>query len=342
MRGGSYYEEGDHCLRDLRATDPRHDKERIEEAKGTLLKDSYLWVLENAEFKKWRDSERSQLLWIRGDPGKGKTMLLCGIIDQLTGSTGISNQPTNPTSTSIASFFCQATDARINSATAVLRGLIYLLVIQRSELIQHVRREYNTAGEKLFEGENAWQALSKIFFSILQDRSLTSAGVCLIVDALDECISGLPKLLRLIAKTIPGDPGFPVKWIVSSRNWPDIEKDLCKIQGVELRLELNERSVSTAVNSYIEFKVAELTERNSYTDQTRDAVKRYLSLNANGTFLWVALVCQELRNVDDWEAEERLTAFPPELNELYARMMDQICWSNNAKLCKNILAVASQ
>ncbi|KAK4207885.1 hypothetical protein QBC37DRAFT_259694, partial [Rhypophila decipiens] len=35
------------------------------------------------EFPRWRYNSESRLVWIKGDPGKGKTMLLCGIIDEL-------------------------------------------------------------------------------------------------------------------------------------------------------------------------------------------------------------------------------------------------------------------
>lgn len=71
------------CLQDLRPTDPRYDKKRIEETKGGLLVDSYSWVLDNDTFQQWRKDSRSRLLWMKGDPGKGKTMLLCGIINEL-------------------------------------------------------------------------------------------------------------------------------------------------------------------------------------------------------------------------------------------------------------------
>jgi hypothetical protein len=123
-----------------------------------------------------------------------------------------------------------------------------------------------------------------------------------------------------------------VKWIVSSRNWPSIEKDLdTAAQKVRLRLELNEKSVSAAVTTYVQFKFDRLAERNKYNNDTRDVVQRYLSLNANGTFLWVALVCQELANIPGWKAQKKLTAFPPGLDALYRRMMDQICNSDDAK-----------
>lgn len=78
----------------------------------------------------------------------------------------------------------------------------------------------------------------------------------------------------------------------------------------------------------IQFKVDWLAERNGYGSNVRDAVQQYLSLNANGTFLWVALVCQQLANVSGWDAEEMLQVFPPGLDLLYKRMLDQICRSN--------------
>jgi DNA replication protein DnaC len=68
----------------LRSTDPRDDKERIEQSKGGLLKDSYKWILDHPDFQQWRDGERSRLLWINGDAGKGKTMLLIGIVKELS------------------------------------------------------------------------------------------------------------------------------------------------------------------------------------------------------------------------------------------------------------------
>jgi aspartate 1-decarboxylase len=69
------------CLQHLYATDPGDDKDRIEQNKGGLLEDSYHWILDNSGFQEWRNELQTRLLWVKGDPGKGKTMLLCGIID---------------------------------------------------------------------------------------------------------------------------------------------------------------------------------------------------------------------------------------------------------------------
>ena len=319
------------CLRDLRPTDPRDDKKRIEETKGGLLKDSYRWILDNADFQRWRRDQQSRLLWIKGDPGKGKTMLLCGIIDEMTMSTAETHL--------LSFFFCQATDSRINNATAVLRGLLYLLIDQQPSLISYIQKKYDLAGKTLFEDANAWVSLSDIFTNILQDPSMKSTY--LIIDALDECVAAdRLKLLDFIVKKSSLSPC--VKWIVSSRNWPSIEKKLnTAVQGVWLCLELNENSISAAVTSYIQFKVEQLARANEYDNDTRDTIQHYLSSNANGTFLWVALVCQELVDSSGWNAEELSKAFPPGLDLLYKRMLDEICILKHAQLCESILAVIS-
>jgi hypothetical protein len=69
------------CLRALGASDPRVEKDRIELNKDRLLKDCYSWILDNLDFQRWRDSEQSRLLWIKGDPGKGKTMMMIALVD---------------------------------------------------------------------------------------------------------------------------------------------------------------------------------------------------------------------------------------------------------------------
>jgi hypothetical protein len=317
----------ENCVQYIRHTDPRDDKKRIEETKGGLLKDSYCWVLHNINFQQWHDDLQSQLLWIKGDPGKGKTMLLCGIINELQKATAKTDL--------VSYFFCQATDSRLNSAAAVLRGLLYLLVNQQPSLVSHVRKKYDKAGKTLFEDTNAWVALTEIFTDVLQDLSLNTTY--LIIDALDECITDLPKLLDFVVKQ--SSASSRVKWIVSSRNWPDIEERLERAgHKVRLSLELNAESVSKAVSIFIEQKVSQLAQQKKYNERTQEAVRAHLASNANDTFLWVALVCQDLEVTSKWNVLKKLNLFPPGLDSLYERMMQRINKSDDAELCKQLLA----
>ncbi|CAI7655697.1 unnamed protein product [Penicillium viridicatum] len=320
------------CLRDLQTTNPRDDKTRIEKAKGGLLKDSYCWVLQNNDFQKWRVDEEVRLLWIQGDPGKGKTMLLCGIIDELRNST-------DNTALNLSFFFCQATDERINNAISVLRGLIFMLACEQPSIIHHIRRRYDQTGKQLFEDANAWQALSGILSDILEDPTLKETYF--IIDALDECTGDLSLLLDLIVEA-SSSGNARVKWIVSSRNWPIIEDYFGDAtQKTSLSLELNATSISEAVAIYIQFKVQQLAEKKRYKPAVRDIVASHLMLNSQDTFLWVALVYEELAKARPWNTPKLLTSFPPGLDSLYRRMLQQIRDSEDAELCNKILSVAS-
>jgi hypothetical protein len=237
------------CLRDLRSSDPRDDKKRIEVTKGGLLVDSYRWVLDNTTFHQWQQDPHSYLLWVKGNPGKGKTMLLCGVINELQKAAN---------DVTVSYFFCQATDSRINSATAALRGLLYMLVDQQPSLALHIRKKYDYAGRSLFEDANAWVALTEIFANVLLDPHLRPTY--LVIDALDECVTDLSMLLNFIATQ--SSVSSRVKWIVSSRNWPDIEEQLERAgHKVRLSLELNAESVAAAVRVFIHYKVGKLAEK---------------------------------------------------------------------------------
>lgn len=317
------------CLKDLHVTDPREDKKRIQDTKGGLFRDSYRWILDHVDFQRFRDDPQSRLLWIKGDPGKGKTMLLCGIIDELEKRSAIR----------LSYFFCQATEVQLSNATAVLRGLIFLLIIQQPSLISYVRAKYDIAGQNLFEGINAWVSLTEILTDMLKDPNLE--GIVLVIDALDECRTNRPQLLDFIAKATPRE--CRAKWIVSSRNWPDIEEQLADAQNISVHLELNTDSISNAVHTFIQYKVDQLTRDKKYDNETSTAVQHHLISNADGTFLWVALVCQMLADprVRKRHTLAKLNSFPPGLDALYKRMLTSIYDLEDADICKEILAMVS-
>ncbi|KAK0706877.1 hypothetical protein B0T26DRAFT_875960, partial [Lasiosphaeria miniovina] len=260
------------CLADLCVTNPEFDKIRIGEAKGNILPDS-CWILDHPDFhhwRQWREDPACPLLWIKGNPGKGKTMLISGIIDKLHATTQLADSGADEL---LSYFFCQAAIKEINNANSVLRGLIWLLVGQQPSLIRHVRKEYDRlrkddrAGRDFFEGTNSWAALTVIFRNILSDASLVRTY--LVVDALDD------------------------------QNEPGIEQKLGKHPQINLELKEN-------------------------ANQSRDQFRDILHQKANGTFLWVALVVQELAKSQAWEVLDVAKELPSDLYKLYDRMIDQI------------------
>ncbi|KAG9230029.1 hypothetical protein BJ875DRAFT_537382 [Amylocarpus encephaloides] len=295
------------CLKDLRTTGPREDKKRIEERKGGLQKDSYRWILEHSDYQQWRDDKQRPLLWISGDPGKGKTMLVCGIINEMSRE--------KDGDALLSYFFCQATDSRLNNATA----------------------RYDQGAKNPFEGVNAWVALSMLFEDILEDTK-SQSSTYQIVDALDECDTDLPQLLNLITQ---GASRFPyVKWVVSSRNKSDIEARLRLDQTqMRLSLELNETFVSRAIDMFIEFRVSRLPLINDDT-ALQEIVREQIYAKATGTFLWVALVLAELELVESWDVLEVLNEMPLGLVPLYHRMIQQIdqLQRKDPEFCRRVLS----
>jgi hypothetical protein len=274
------------------------------------------------------------LLWIKGHAGTGKTMLMIGLIRQL------SHQPV-ALSPSLSFFFCQGTDTALNNATAVLRSLIWLLLLQQPCLISHLLQKYKESGADLFRDKNAFYALSEAFRNMLKDPQLSP--VYLAVDALDECAQGQSDLIHLISTSLTLSQN--VKWLISSRPEVDLLAAL-KDQGTNSLdasnslVELDTQRLAGPVNVYIDHKLTILKRRPGYSDSVLVEVSHEVRERAENTFLWVALVFKELNSVEGWDAVETVQNIPLGLTDLYSHMMARIDRGNerNRQRCKNVLA----
>lgn len=193
---------------------------------------------------------------------------------------------------------------------------------QHAALLDSLRKEYT---DKLYqlEGPNAWTVLCDIFKTVTQDAAMLDP-VC-IVDALDECEHNCKALLNLIVNT-----SAHVKWLLSSRNVKDIERDLRKIESnrrLSLELKANAENISKSVDAYINNSIQDieaLEDNNELQIQTTEILKS----KANGTFLWVALVIEQLRDTDRRNVEDVLKEIPEGLENLYKLIMERV----NSKL----------
>ena len=323
------------CLRDLFVVDPQYDMDNIEKKKDILLDDAFKWILDTKEyaaFTNWGNDESvlppCQLLWVKGHAGTGKTMLLIGIIREL------SNRPAVLTP-NVSHFFCQGTNQTLNSATAALRSLVWLLLVQQPHLITHLRSKHDVSGSSLFTDWNAFLALSDAFKSMLKDPRLSP--VYLIVDALDECGQGLTDLVQLISISLT--LSNKVKWLVSSR--PEVE--LKKPATAGALVELDAQSLERPVNAYINHKLTTMREKPGYDKDTLAELSSEIHQRAKNTFLWVALVFKELVTVDGWDALDAVKKIPPGLSELYDHIITRIEGEKeiDQRRCKNVLAALS-
>ena len=332
----------DEIMQKLCVADMTMEIESLQKRKDQLLEDSYKWILDNQEYKDftdWHHGNMKRLLWIKGDAGKGKTMLLIGIVTELSDELNTQFDKSH-----LSYFFCQGTNDRLNTATAILRGLIWMLVRQQKSLMRHLD-EFKHHGSTLFEAHAAFYNLKKILVSMLEDETLERAYLA--VDALDECKKeepGLKELLELISEI--SEKNIKVKWLVTSRNETYIENIVDKNKTrTSLSLELNADSVAGAVKFYIDYKMRDLVARfgRTYADcenstleevrQVQAQVAEELRRKADGTFLWVALVFRQIDDNTDCGADkilELIREIPPDLNGMYDRMMRQIIKQKDA------------
>lgn len=330
------------CLRDLYVVDPQDDMEKIKKNKDALLDEAYKWIInsdEYAAFTNWSTSSaspRCRLLRVKGPAGTGKTMLLMGIIRELSRQSATF-------APDVSYFFCQGTDQSLNSAMATLRSLVWLLLVQQPHLIPHLRSKHENAGSSLFEGASAFIALSNAFKSMLKDPNLSP--VYFIVDALDECEQDLTDLIQLISNSLTLTD--KVKWLVSSR--PSVELKTPDTEGS--LVELDAQKLEAPVNKYIEHKLKGFIGKPGYTKKVLDDVLVEVLKRAENTFLWVWFVFKELGKTNKFgklllngkDALAKIEEFPVGLSNLYGRIMDMIDGGQVGypTYCKNVLAATT-
>jgi hypothetical protein len=340
----------------LRRTNPQHHKRDIENEKGGVLEGSCDWVFKNNTFHTWWTTQGSHLLWINGDPGKGKTMIALAAISEIERRKTTQQGPESFALRSrlrrcmsapfffkneapalfarrnylrpyiSAFFFFRNEVTAVSNAVSALQGLIFLLVDQKEELIRHVRKRMDLQQNTLFQGSEPFHVLEDILSDIARDPECPE--IYLVVDALDECLEQKLELLSLIANS-PKRLVSKVKWLVTSRNEKPIQEALqTGSPKAIISLELNADNIKAAVALYINAKVDELSRVKGYSrggESLEQDVKEYLKKNSEDTFLWVALVYQELRKLRmAGRTMSVLRKIPAGLRPLYRRMLEQI------------------
>ncbi|KAK4119288.1 hypothetical protein N657DRAFT_264056 [Parathielavia appendiculata] len=315
---------------------------KIEQNKDALLDGAYKCILDTevyAAFTSWSENGSAlpscRLLWVKGHAGTGKTMLIMGIIRELSSRSA-------KLAPCVSHFFCQGTDTALNSATATLRSLIWLLLVQQPHLISHLRSKHKNAGSSLFQGDTTFIALSNAFESMLKDPDLSP--MYFVIDALDECQQDPADLIKLITSSLALSD--KVKWLVSSR--PTVELKTPDTAGS--LVELDAQQLEGPVNAYIDHKLSILKTRERYDDCVLARVAVEVRQRAENTFLWVALAFKAL------DAEDRTLSYvhgtyavdiikeiPPGLSQLYNHMMARIekGMRRDPQYCEGVLAVAT-
>ncbi|KAI1734075.1 WD40-repeat-containing domain protein [Xylaria scruposa] len=271
-------------------------------------------------FAKWLNYDLPRVLWIKGEPGKGKTMLAISIVEELQRRNQFN----------VAHFFCKSSEDKRNSAVNIIEGILRQIYSWQPELLSH----FDSCAKDLGGMTNSdWKfsTLWNVLDNTIEDPKFQPSYF--IVDGIDECddtsVSRFLKRLRRMNFQLEHEtsPRTKVQWLITSRDEGIISREFGEFQpekALIISLEDNSEEVQKSVEQYISDRVRKLALKEGYDRDLQATVEDYLRKHANGTFLWVAIVCEELKGQPADVVEEAIRRFPSGLTKLYKRILGQV------------------
>ena len=288
------------------------------------------------EYKAWDAANEPNLLLICGQPGQGKTFLSIYLAETLA----------NLKDTILLEYYCdykygEPSENR-NTASGVIRGLMYGMVCQLPELSHILVNQLDEKTNMLVD--SSFAALWRLFRHMIQRAG--KLVIC-VVDGLDQCDdSSVTILVRHFEELVSDSSSTnapqldsaqsclkaiftsrPLSWkiLATMKKFPHVmlEKDSQRVQS----------HIESDVRIFVEAKVdgyfpMDATAEHFVNDTKRDEwyrkTKAMLVEKANGTFLWASFAMEQLENLDPHEVEDELEKLPEGLEALYTRILLQV------------------
>ncbi|KAF7953585.1 uncharacterized protein EAE97_000984 [Botrytis byssoidea] len=263
------------------------------------VKGTCRWLLDNSNWKNWKNSELSSLLWVSAGPGCGKSVVSKMLIKALS-KTSLPGKPRT-----ICYFFFKEGDTLQRTAENALCAILHQILSTpgNSGLVRHAIPPCNKSGVDIRE---SFAQMWEILMDIVQDEA--AGEIICILDALDECEekegSGRYMLIEKFQKfhndyiETTNSRNTCFKILVTSRPYVGIKrkfKSLTKRDST-IRLSGDEESakIIEEIDLVIEEKVNMLKVQLELDDETTSALKKKLRSMKHRTYLWLRLIFEFL------------------------------------------------
>ncbi|UKZ85974.1 uncharacterized protein TrAFT101_001813 [Trichoderma asperellum] len=311
------YAEAAPVLDALLLTRPEVDRKSLIALKGRRVDGTCEWLIQHPSYQRWLADASLPLLWISGGPGKGKTMLAIYITEVLQPNVDANKDV-------LLYYFCSNRDKNRNTALTIMRGIIHQWISRHPHLAQYVKNSFDGTETTKYT-VSSFVSLWRVFLTLLR-QSGSSQVVC-VLDGLDECEKeSLRQLLDAVGNHLSSSKEKekpPLKLILLSRPQPAIlEKTLSQYE--QIKLDASSTEISYDIERYIFAKVAELATEQQLSEEMVAKVQQALLAGADGTFLWVGFVANELQGRSWDKINEILHRVPKGLGGVYQRLLQQI------------------
>jgi WD40 repeat protein/pimeloyl-ACP methyl ester carboxylesterase len=278
------------------------------------------WILQDKSIKMWlEDKPESRIAWFSAPPASGKSILSTHVITHLQ-ELGHACQY----------FYFHSSDQDKRSISMLLRAIAF----QMARDIPAFRRqvlEYSGVGLRL-EKTDASVLWQKIYETILFKMELRSP-VYWVIDALDEADS--PRILLDLLHDISRS-WTPIRVLIVSRKTEPLSNGFDRLAAatkVDFIHQGGHLHNTADIRHFAEKEVKFMRG----SDELKQEVMRSILNRAQGNFLWVRLVLEDILSCDSELAiQEALEEIPDNMNILYQRMEQSII--DQPKNAKRILA----
>jgi hypothetical protein len=285
----------------------------------------YQWFFETNEYKQWDKSRGSSTLWISAGPGCGKTTLLANVLKRLN---AIHGDMTGFGAVTLSYFFDKSNTQTGSTAVSCLRTIVYQLLRQVPTFISLILEPYSSLSEKP-NFTWTWDLLWSIFLNMLQKlNTLGQYSVRLIIDAIDECDdTSQPVLLKSLQYLLEDSrnglfSGACITILISSRI------NFQRILASAVKFEMTSDCTESDMKAFIYTAVNDFVQKKALSSIVGEKIRCFLEQKANGMFLWVKLVLEELHRRDvrltDDVIEAKLLNVPLQVSSIYADIMGNI------------------
>ncbi|KAJ7444029.1 ankyrin repeat-containing domain protein [Mycena latifolia] len=262
------------------------------------------WLLSDAKFKNWKLGARG-VLWCRGIPGAGKTVLVSVVVNHLRNQFQKSD-------TAVACIYLNHKEREVQTPENLLASVWKQLVVDRS-LPQAAHDLYRHHCPR-----DTRPSLTEVF-NLLQAAMGQHSKVYIIVDALDEYPEDQRNILLEHLSMLLGPT---TSLMMTSRPHVTLDDLFPDVSGLEIKA--TEDDIHQYVDKQIQ-KSPRLSKHVQTRPELHDEIKSEISRNADGMFLLAKLHTESLATKNTVKAvREALQHLPNNLNHTYEEAMNRI------------------